>query len=210
MLIIICCILVVLFLPGLGWAADAEVPATGQSNCYDAAGASIACVGTGQDGDLLKGVAWPSPRFVDNGDGTVTDSLTGLMWVKEANCIGNLHSGFDVDNTAGDGRVSWQSGLDFVADLNAATYDCGVTSSYTDWRLPNARELESLVDLGQTGPALPVGHPFSGVVSLYYWSSSSVEKFPDNAWGVYFYYGAVDWNDKDTFTYYVWPVRAGQ
>jgi len=190
--------------------AVVNLPKTGQSNCYDGAGASIACVGTGQDGDLLKGAAWPTPRFVDNGDGTVTDSLTGLMWVKEANCIGDIHPAFDVDGTAGDGYVSWQIGLDFVADLNAATYDCGVTGGYTDWRLPNRKELWSLVDLGQTNPALPVGHPFSGVVSSGYWSSSSNEAGPDYAWWVSFHDGNVLWGDKVTNTSPVWLVRAGQ
>ena len=43
---------------------------------------------TGSDGDLQKGVAWPNPRFTDNANGTVTDNLTGLIWLKNANCFG--------------------------------------------------------------------------------------------------------------------------
>jgi len=54
----------------------ASVPKTGQTTSY----------ATGDDGDLEKGVAWPSPRFTDNSDGTVTDNLTGLIWLKNANC----------------------------------------------------------------------------------------------------------------------------
>jgi hypothetical protein len=42
------------------------IPQTGQTSCYDAAGSSIACSGTGQDGDKKAGVAWPDPRFTDN------------------------------------------------------------------------------------------------------------------------------------------------
>lgn len=50
------------------------VPKTGQTTCYDANGSVIPCAGTGQDGDIQAGVAWPDPRFTDNGNGTVTDN----------------------------------------------------------------------------------------------------------------------------------------
>ena len=53
------------------------VPKTGQTASY----------ATGDDGDFEKGVAWPNPRFTDNGNGTVTDSLTNLIWLKNANCF---------------------------------------------------------------------------------------------------------------------------
>ena len=56
--------------------------------CYDPDGKIIDCAGTGQDGELQAGVAWPEPRFIDNRDGTVTDNLTGLMWLKDAGCMG--------------------------------------------------------------------------------------------------------------------------
>ena len=56
----------------------APVPKTGQTTSYT----------TGDDGDLEMGVPWPSPRFTDKGDGTVTDNLTGLIWLKDANCFG--------------------------------------------------------------------------------------------------------------------------
>jgi hypothetical protein len=55
----------------------ARVPKTGQTSSWAA----------GDDGDLEKGVDWPSPRFVDNGNGTVTDNLTGLMWLQDALCM---------------------------------------------------------------------------------------------------------------------------
>ena len=57
-------------------SGDTRAPArggkTGQQTCYDVAGAEIYCAGTGQDGDLQPGVAWPNPRFVDNADKTRT------------------------------------------------------------------------------------------------------------------------------------------
>src|SRR5262245_19776257 len=52
---------------------------TGQTTCYDPAGAVILCAGTGQDGELQNGLA---RSYVDNGDGTITDTKTGLMWEK--------------------------------------------------------------------------------------------------------------------------------
>ena len=67
---------------------DSLVPKTGQTECWDEDGNVIDCEGTGQDGDLQKGRPWPNPRFTDNNDGTVTDTLTGLVWLKNASCGG--------------------------------------------------------------------------------------------------------------------------
>jgi hypothetical protein len=195
----------------VGGGLPAPVPQTGQTTSY----------AIGDDGDLEAGVAWASPRFTDNGDGTVTDNNTGLMWLKNANAIRNLHSGFDTDGTAGDGRVVWQSALDFVAAINAGTYAAGVTpaGTYTDWRLPNVKELQSLIDFGYFNPALSnaagtgkwtEGHVFSGVRSNYYWSSTSDACFTDYAWYVYLDNGDVRYNNKTSNTHYVWPVRGGQ
>ncbi|NIO68243.1 MAG: DUF1566 domain-containing protein, partial [Anaerolineae bacterium] len=53
--------------------------------------------------------------------------------------------------------------------------ECGLGdgSSEGDWRLPNVRELQSLIDYGRQTPALPSGHPFTGVQSSLYWSSTT-------------------------------------
>ena len=56
----------------------APVPKTGQKAYY----------GTNDDGTLEMGVTWPNPRFTDNGNGTVTDKLTGLVWLQNASCLG--------------------------------------------------------------------------------------------------------------------------
>ena len=73
-------------------AAPAPVPETGQTQCFDVDGTEIICSGTGQDGDLRKGLKWPVPRFTDNEDGTVTDNLTGLIWLKHRSCAGDSRS----------------------------------------------------------------------------------------------------------------------
>lgn len=79
-------VVLLMALPVLAQAqGEIDLPQTGQTTCYDSAGAVIPCPGTGQDGDWLAGVVWPSPRFTV-GTGAeadcVTDNLTGLMWVK--------------------------------------------------------------------------------------------------------------------------------
>ena len=133
-------------------------------------------------------------RFTDNGNGTVTDNLTGLIWLKNANC-------FSIKN--------WNAAL---SDANGlASPACGLTdgSSVGAWRLPNRNELESLIDYGRHGPALPQGHPFAGVQSASYWSSSTSAPDPARAWHVRFSDGYANHNDKPAI-YFVWPVRGGQ
>ena len=171
--------------------AAAQLPKTGQTTCYDAGGAVISCAGTVQDGELQAGIAWPNPRFTDNGNQTVTDNMSGLVWSKDANPAG--------------ATKTWQESLDYIKTLNSSNY-----LGYSDWRLPNRNELASLVDLSRSNPALPSVHPFANViVSSYYWSSSTDANNASNAWLVYIYNGFVNPNDK-TLYHYVWPVRGGQ
>ena len=141
----------------------------------------------GDDGDLEKGVAWPVPRFTNHGNGTVTDNMTGLMWKKNANLCG---------------AVDWTNA---IVNCNNLTY-----AEYSDWRLPNMKELYSLVDLGQ-GTGLPSGHPFSSV-QPYIWSSTTCAS--DNSRALYLRIsepGGIR-NDPKTASggEWVWPVRGGQ
>ena len=136
----------------------APVPQTGMTICSDAYGNEISCAGTGQDGDYQMGVPWPDPRFNDRGDGTVKDNLTGLIWLKDASCT----SFFSGDNTGLNYR-NWSMALT-AANFLASDY-CGLSDGSVagDWRLPNVRELESLVDYNSDGPSLPEIHPFAGL-----------------------------------------------
>lgn len=117
----------------------ARVERTNQTTCWDNNGLEINCAGTGQDGELQAGVPWPEPRFVDNGDGTVVDELTGLVWLKDGSCL--------------------TTQMDFIIGNGI----CGLSdgSVQDDWHMPNIRELFSLVDVGSQGAGLPVGHPFT-------------------------------------------------
>ena len=161
----------------------APVPKTGQTTSY----------ATGDDGDLELGVAWPSPRFIMGTTGVVTDTLTGLIWLEHANC-------FD--------QRTWEQALTDTNTLNSG--ECGLNDGSVegDWRLPNVRELQSLIDYGQIGPALPDGHPFT-VPADGHWTSTARADSTSDAWALDLYAGNVVGNPK-TRTYYVWPVRGGQ
>jgi hypothetical protein len=190
-------------------ANPALVPKTGQIECYESAPDFEACAcgeedcPPGQDGGLEKGANWPTPRFTDNGNGTVTDDLTGLIWAKDADCAGTMN---------------WGAA---VASCNAlATGACGLSdgSSAGDWRLPNVRELQSLIHYGYYGPALPdregtgrakpkIDNPFIRQRMDWYWSSSSYAGGTESAWVVNFQDGAVNHGFGKPNTYYVRCVR---
>jgi hypothetical protein len=176
------------------FAGTIQLSKTGQTTCYDTVGNEISCVGTGQDGEIQAGVAWPNPRFIDNGDGTVTDNLTGLMWTKDANLV-------DISFSS---QITWQRAMDYLKTIN--------TGGHTDWRLPNVNELRSLIDCSQDSPALPESNPFINVVTgQFYWASDVYTGDPNNAWvsslGTA---GLMDYVGMANITIYVWPVRAGQ
>ena len=140
-------------------SGPAAVPTTGQNTCYDVAGNVIPCAGTGQDGELQAGVAWPAPRFRSNGDGTVADELTGLTWLVDANCAKTV-------GASSDGKLTWQEALTFVDSI---------TGSFSEWRLPNAVEMRSLHN-GQVKDAAAWlnSQGFKNTVAdTYYWTSTS-------------------------------------
>ena len=178
-------------------AGGAPVADTGQIWCFDEDGIRRACAATGEDGEHQAGVAWPTPRFTDNGDGTVTDNLTGLIWLKDANCPA--------------ATKTWQQALGWVDDLNTMSIACTGYAALThkDWRLPNVRELPSLIDYGASGPALPEGHPFVNVQSSFYWSSSFLVTSPSVAWIVVLDDGQLG-IDLKVNSNSVWPVRSGK
>jgi Protein of unknown function (DUF1566) len=177
----------------------ALVPQTGQTQCWDTGGTPIDCAGTGQDGEIQAGMVPPDPRFTDNEDGTVTDNLTRLIWLKDANCFG---------------RQTWQEALNaannLAGDPTSTNTDCGLSdgSMTGDWRLPNIKELLSLIDIGQFDPDSPAGHPFSDVQSNFYWPSTTPVDAPNLALRLDVGNGNLGSNVK-TADHFVWPVRGG-
>lgn len=159
---------------------------TGQITCHDTEGREVPCSGSGQDAEFRRGIPWPEPRFKKEGD-TVLDCLTGLVWTKNANIA--------------EYPLMWQEALDYIADKNHAKL-----FGYRDWRLPNRRELRSLISFRTTKPALPEHHPFINVFPGWYWTSTTSAVNAAYAWyvhmeGARMFYGGKKQN------YIVWPVR---
>ena len=173
----------------------ASLPRTGQTTSY---------LG-GDDGSAQKGVAWPGTRFTDNANGTVTDHLSGLVWLKNAGCFS---------------PTDWSTALNAANRL--ASGACGLTDGSTagTWRMPNANELESLVDVAHANPALSAGSSFSNInLGNAYWSSTTYAAGPGNAMAIRFSDGR--WingaeggggsfdNAKATSSNSLWAVKSG-
>jgi hypothetical protein len=201
-----------------------QLPQTGQIRCYDSWGTEIPCQGTGQDGDTRAGKSWPTPRFTFNDDGTVIDNLTGLIWTKDADAPGPdgcLPQSAQHFWQQGEGKImKWQQALEYVQCLNRSNY-----LGYNDWRLPNRRELWSLMNHGELPSFLwltSLGFENLSSRKCYYWSSTSYAIDPKYSWGVSMLSGNINAGGyglqsnlqnfiatflKDDY-WHVWPVRA--
>ena len=117
----------------------------------------------------------------------VHDALTGLIWPRRADTFTF--------------PLSWEETLDAISELNRENF-----LGQADWRLPNRRELRSLVSHGARKPALPPGHPFQEVFQGWYWTSTTSAKAPAYAWYVHFEGGRMFYGHKEQ-SYMAWPVR---
>ena len=165
-IVVVLCLFIMFPLTG----AAAELPRTGQRTCFDQSGKGIDHTGTGQDGDLQNGKIWPEPRFIDNGDGTVTDQLTGLMWMSDGQYLG---------------KMSWQAAMkggELLKSKKPSDRTLDLKSEYSDWFLPDIRQLEALFNgeephlhnwLNSWG--------FKNIQSGSYWSTT-VSPNPYTAW----------------------------
>jgi len=131
----------------------------------------------------------------------VTDNLTGVIWLQNANP--------DSDNFYG--RKTWSAAILYCNNLAEEQAGLSDGSSACDWRLPNVKELQSLIDYGQHEPTLPSGHPFSDVPSNTFdcWLSTTHSTVTVIAWYVRLGFGDVYVKNKGIDNY-VWPVRGGQ
>lgn len=122
-------------------------------------------------------------RFLINGDGTVTDSLTGLMWQQETPESRN-----------------WKAAFTYCSNLTLAGYD--------DWRLPNQTELRTIVDYSRS-PAIDTNY-FPMTYFSHYWSSTTYVSHPDAAYYISSYDGEGFADDKTMYSDRVRAVRGGQ
>jgi hypothetical protein len=191
-LIFILILIITILITSIVFAQTIPLAKTGQTVSYR----------TGDDGYFENGSS-SLPRFIDHGDGTVTDNLTGLMWMKDANTTEVM---------------SWFDAIDFADNSTwGCNPECSSMLCYDDWRLPNMRELSSLIDYSVNGPALPPNHPFINVIvnngasgTNRYWTSTTT--MPSNgytgyAWSVELYAGTTSQHNFKPNLLYVWVVR---
>ncbi|MDY7079810.1 MAG: DUF1566 domain-containing protein, partial [Chloroflexota bacterium] len=123
---------------------------TGQTACYDDSGAEITCPAEGeacygQDAQFTGNV----PSYTDNGDDTVTDNVTGLVWQQSPDTDG------DGDIDAAD-KLTYDNAVTYCQDLSLAGYD--------DWQLPTIKQLYSLIDFSGVDPSGYEGTDTSGLI----------------------------------------------
>ncbi|MEM1154918.1 MAG: DUF1566 domain-containing protein [Pseudomonadota bacterium] len=173
--------------------APLSLLATNQTRCFDVNGSVISCAGTGQDGEIQAGVPAPAQRFTDNGDGTVLDNLTGLIWVKKANCMA---------------PKDFADMLEDVAALADGNSSCNLSdgSQAGDWRMPNYHEFLSLHDLSRFEPQLSDGHPFTNIQNELYWTSTTPARSTDSGFMMNTYWRNLHSGGKEAEKR-TWPVR---
>ncbi|MDH5546315.1 MAG: DUF1566 domain-containing protein [Gammaproteobacteria bacterium] len=142
------------------------------------------------DGATQIGRSWPEPRFTDNGDGTLTDNLTGLMWLKDVSCSDTIKI------VPGGASGDWEDAFRFVDALNdtSRTVHCMEYSArYSDWHVANIVEMTSLINHGIDTRLsqldwllLPdvASHGFlnTGKVHMPVWTSTTAAANTNKAW----------------------------
>lgn len=134
-------------------------------------------------------------RFVCNGDGTITDNLTGLIWIKDPSELGGVWGA-----PGNPSRMNYHDAVKNCKELKFA--------GHKDWRLPTIKELQSIIDYEKRGPAINTEF-FPNTQSTWYWSITPVAGYSYSAWFVDFDNGGVDGSGK-VDSDYGRPVRASQ
>jgi hypothetical protein len=146
-------------------------------------------------------------RFRDNKDGTLTDTRTGLVWLKNANC-----SIFFEGDTRGMNSRPWQEAMAASAKLHNGFCGLSDQSRPGDWRLPNRDELLGLIEYyqqdvrTQSGIRTQLNQAFDGIQAFYYWTSTVGDLYPDFSFYVSLAYG-IDSHAFKMNTFNVLPIR---
>jgi hypothetical protein len=177
--------------------------------CWLPAHAEVTC----SDGGPYEAVpaTTPTANFTIHDNGTVTDTTTGLMWMR---C--SLKQTWDGNTCTGDAdSYSWQEALQVAQDINSGSSNADNDNAagfagHTDWRLPNKNELASIVE--DSCPSMAINaalFPPTNTIYKWFWSSSPHAGYSINAWAVHFEKGRVVWVARDS-SRMVRLVRAGQ
>jgi hypothetical protein len=140
----------------------------------------------------------PSNRFTVNTNGTVLDTKTALLWKQCTEGLTGINCA-----TGNATAYTWQGALQQAQTVNTTGF-----AGYKDWRVPNIKELDSIVEIQCYSPAIN-SIIFPNTQSDYYWSSSPVARYSYYAWIVDFDNGSDGWNGKN-YGYFVRLVRGGQ
>jgi len=183
----------------LSAVASALVPADAAQNCGNSNPSPLPDTGQtqkyttttfGEDSDYTIN----PPSYTNNGNGTVTDNVTGLMWQQNSGTV----------------SYNWYKAAGvYDATYNPTTLDvcdAQTTGGHNDWRLPTKKELTGIIDYGRYNPSL---NPVFSAVASNYWSSTTYANYSSDAWGVDFYGGDVSYYNKSD-GYSVRCVRGGQ
>jgi hypothetical protein len=191
-------ILIIIFLiSGLTQNVQAQsygIPKTGQNGIYHDSSEND----LGGDGVIQAGFPLGSRRilaFYDNNDGTITDLASGLMWQKK-DSFSETFGGLS-------GQLNWTDAFSYVAGMNSPNY-----GEHNDWRIPNIKELSSIINQGTWLPS--IYYIFDSMQSANYWSSTSL-KIPNDqvTYYVLFNEGFVQFATPDASTLmYVKAVRS--
>ena len=149
------------------------VPDTGQTLCYDWT-AIMTCPSPGQDfygqdGSYLIN----PPSLTNNGDGTITDNLTGLMWEQKTQANEQL-------------LYTYSDAANYCETLDLGGHD--------DWRIPTRKEYSTLLNLGRVSPALDITYfpYYSPSIEVYYWTASPYQLDPTKMWTVQISFGTIE------------------
>ncbi len=154
----------------------------------------------GDDATFQAGAYWPVPRWLDQGDGTVKDELTGLIWSKEADTPGPAEC---VPSEA----KTWNKALRYVQCLNTTGW-----LGRHDWRLPNRKELRTLINYGAADNVdWLTGEGMDKVQKASYWSSTTDAARISSAWALDLRLGTLTSQQKSGLAnrLFIWPVRGG-
>jgi len=166
-----------------------NLPDTGQTTCYDNT-ASISCPSPGQafygqDGNYTNN----PPSYTDNGNGTVTDNVTGLMWQQYVT----------------QDRFTWYQATSLCSDLSLA--------GYTDWRLPAIKELMGIIHADRYLPPVDTTYFLPAIYNTWingvWWSSTPYVDDSSRVWGMEIEDGATGDYPKSPIAFITWCVRAG-